>query len=584
MKNIKTLLALVVLLMSLTSCAAVADSTPAPYTLGGPIGDFTVTTFDGRTVSLSGLLAEKDMVLINVWATWCGPCRNEFPFMEEAYRQYADDVAIVALSCEPTDTPDVLSRFAADMGLTFHIAQDTVGMAQKLRASAIPTTIVVDRFGTICFRAEGSIPDTASFVALFDAFVGEDYTQSRVFTSLPPMKPNVPPTDEADLAAALGVSAAANVADSYTWPMTVAETDGRTVLTPANQGRASTTAAVNVPVTAATGEAITVTFRTSTRAAFDLLTIALDGQTVKVFGGTHDWMTYAIPVTEGGEHTLTLSYVKRDMGHGGADAVWIDAVSVVSGDEAAAALAANPVLPAADATIMTIDSPTAREIVFADEYGLMAANFGDARYYIVNADRVIFTATLSAETDPEGAFFYSYFDGAITPLSHAAAGVGYAVESGVDSMEATSFPYCYVALYESADSAPADVAVFFRDEANLKTFVNAVNPGTWQYASEARPDAALPGKDAAFDGMSDYVIRYVDQNGSPVAGVMVQVCDEHTCQVYTTDESGVVTFTAPAYAWEIHTLKLPEGFEGDTQTITLAPVEGGEMVFTVNKL
>ena len=38
------------------------------------------------------------------------------------------------------------------------------------------------------------------------------------------------------------------------------------------------------------------------------------------------------------------------------------------------------------------------------------------------------------------------------------------------------------------------------------------------------------------------------------------------------------------YAWEIHTLKVPEGYEGDTETITIAPVEGGELVFTLTKL
>ena len=95
---------------------AVAESTF--YQLGDKMDDFTVTTYDGRSLTLSEVLKEKDAVLINFWATWCGPCRQEFPFMEEAYQQYTDKVEIIALSVEPTDTNDVLAAFAAEQGVT----------------------------------------------------------------------------------------------------------------------------------------------------------------------------------------------------------------------------------------------------------------------------------------------------------------------------------------------------------------------------------------------------------------------------------------------------------------------------------
>ena len=74
-------------------------------------------------------------------------------------------------------------------------------MAQKLYASAIPTTVVVDRYGTICFRMEGSLTDASHFTNLFEAYVGEDYPSSRILTSLPAGKPTVAPAAEADLAA-----------------------------------------------------------------------------------------------------------------------------------------------------------------------------------------------------------------------------------------------------------------------------------------------------------------------------------------------------------------------------------------------
>lgn len=59
--------------------------------------------------------------------------------------------------------------------------------------------------------------------------------------------------------------------------------------------------------------------------------------------------------------------------------------------------------------------------------------------------------------------------------------------------------------------------------------------------------------------------------------------DDTTCATYQSDENGVCEFTLPPYAYEIHTLKLPEGYEGDTTTITTAPAEGGEMTIELKK-
>ena len=583
MKHIKSLLALVLALLMLGSCAAVAEA-PVAYELGGKIDDFTVTTWDGQTITLSEVLAEKDMVLINMWATWCGPCRNEFPFMEEAYKQYAEDVAIIALSVEETDTPDVLKEFVTAMGMTFYVAQDTVGLANKFQVSAIPTSVVIDRNGTICFWESGSLPDVGSFTRLFDEFVGDDYTESKVLTAIPPMKPNVAPATEADLAAALDVAAAANIADEYTWPIAIVEKDGRTVVTSTNTGCGDTTAAVNATVAAKAGDAIVVTFKTSSEVGCDLLEIAVNGEAVKVFGGEHDWMTYALPVEADGEYTVTLSYAKDMMAESGADAIWVDSVTVATGDAAVAALAANPAYPVADANTLTVTNAGAKEIVISDEAGLLMSVFGPATYYIINDDVATFDATITADVDPEGAFFYSYFDGSTTPLSAAMTETGYAVATGVDSLETTGYTYAYMAMYLDPAGSDMVMVVFLKDEANVNAFVTNNGLGTWKYADGTLPGSAETPVDIAKPaGMSEYVIRYADQDGNPVAGVMVQVCDAETCQVYTTDENGVVTFTAAAYTWEVHTLKLPEGYTGDTETVTLAPVEGGEMNFTVTK-
>ena len=582
----KMLSLLLVLLLCLGSVAMAEDAAEVTvYQMGDKIEDFTVTTFDGKTVTLSEVLKEKDMVLINIWATWCGPCRNEFPFMEEAYKQYQDKVEIIALSCEPTDTDDVLAEFVAELGMTFNVAQDTVGMADKFDVSAIPTSVVVDRNGTICFWEAGSLPDVGSFTRLFDVFVAEDYTESVMLDAIPLMKPNVAAAAEADLAAALDVANAANPADESTWPMVVTEKDGRTVVASTNATYGSSEAMVSTAVAAKAGDAIVVTFKTSTETACDLLNIAINGEVVKVFGGEHDWMTYAIPVEADGDYTVALSYVKDMMAEAGEDCVWVDSVAVVSGDDAAAALAANPAYPVTEEVTLNVTNPEAKEIVIGDPDGILASAFGDAKYYIINGDAASFSATLPADVDPEGAFFYSYYDGSTTGVTQGMTADGYAITKGVDALETTGYTYAYLALYLDPNGSQMVMAVYFMNEENVNQFVTNNGLGAWNYADGTAPStSALPGEQVEVLTEATYTVKYVDQDGNPVAGVMCQVCDEETCQVYTSDENGVCEFTLAPYAWEIHTLKVPEGYEGDTETITIAPVEGGELVFTLTKV
>ena len=98
----------------------------------------------------------------------------------------------------------------------------------------------------------------------------------------------------------------------------------------------------------------------------------------------------------------------------------------------------------------------------------------------------------------------------------------------------------------------------------------------WEYSDEFA-GAAEVGGDVT------YTVAYVDQNGDPVPGVVCQVCDESMCQVFTSDANGVCRFTLPAKSYEIHTLIVPEGYEGDTTTITKVPAQGGDLAFALTK-
>ena len=575
------LLAIAVVLCCMSCCAFAEAQGTLRYAKGDQIQDFTFTTYEGQVITLSDVLKEKDAVLINIWATWCGPCRNEFPFLQEAYQQYQDRVEVIALSCEATDTASVLADFAAKYGLTFKIGQDPVDFLSAFGVGSIPTSFIVDRYGTICFVASGSMPDVGSFTRLFDAFLGEDYVDSVVYDSIPPAKPDVAPSSEEDITTALE-AAGTNPAGAYTWPMTVAEVDGRYVVASTNQGIGATTASITATVEAKAGDAIVVTYKTSTEPVFDLMRIAVNNDVVKVFGGEHDWMTYAISVEETAMHTVTISYVKNSTTNGGSDTIWVDRIQVVSGEAAAAALADNPEYPTSEAVSISMNTPSAREIQITDPYGLLPANFGDAKYYITNSDTARFTATLTDAHDPESAFFYCNYDGSITPAVLAVTADGYEVHGGVDSLETTGYSFTCMYLYPDEYGADAQCIVYFRDDTDADQFVSVNRLGSWSYA-ETAPADDLSGRDDLTPAAAEYSFICIDQHGAPVVGVMLQVCDEETCQVVVTDEQGRYQLVAAPYAWEVHILKAPAGYTADSTEILIAPADGGELVFTLHK-
>ena len=157
---------------------AVGDVTSA-LKLGGVAADMTVKTADGTTYSISELLKTKEAVVLNFWYEGCQPCKAEFPYMEEAYKEYSDKIEILAIN--PYDGDDAsVAAYKAAMGLTFPMAKADAAYTTAYGVLAFPTTVVIDRYGTIGFMHTGSVPNADSFKNLFGYFTGDDYVQSTV--------------------------------------------------------------------------------------------------------------------------------------------------------------------------------------------------------------------------------------------------------------------------------------------------------------------------------------------------------------------------------------------------------------------
>jgi thiol-disulfide isomerase/thioredoxin len=120
---------------------------PAPIA-GHPAPDFELKTLEGDTLRLSDFKGQP--VLVNFWATWCGPCRAEFPDFQEAHVDNADNLVIIGVNSTSADQRDLVDDFVAEMGATFPIVLDETGETVELyRVLGLPTSVFIDRNGII---------------------------------------------------------------------------------------------------------------------------------------------------------------------------------------------------------------------------------------------------------------------------------------------------------------------------------------------------------------------------------------------------------------------------------------------------
>lgn len=152
------------------------------YKLGDVMLDFTVTDTDGKEYKLSELLEQKKAIVLNFWYLQCEPCKSEFPYLQDAYAQFSDDVAVLAMNPVNADSEEI-AKFRQENGYTFPMAACDPAWEKAMQLTAYPTTVVIDRFGNICFTHRGSITEAGVFEAMFRFYADEEYEQT-VFQNL----------------------------------------------------------------------------------------------------------------------------------------------------------------------------------------------------------------------------------------------------------------------------------------------------------------------------------------------------------------------------------------------------------------
>src|SRR5699024_12022031 len=116
---------------------------------------FELTTMDGETVKLSDYRGER--VMLNFWASWCGPCRTEMPDMQKLYEN--EDAVILAVNLASTESSEKNAiNFVNQFGLTFPILLDEENeVATLYQIQPIPTSYMIDSNGIIHNKALGAL-------------------------------------------------------------------------------------------------------------------------------------------------------------------------------------------------------------------------------------------------------------------------------------------------------------------------------------------------------------------------------------------------------------------------------------------
>ena len=157
--------------MTLAGCGPTQDAvaeTPAPV-FGAPsdpvtvqfvrdplpVADVSMQDVDGRTMSTTDWHGK--VTLVNYWATWCGPCREEIPYLVQLQERYPDQLQVIGISADEGDPADV-KAFASEMGINYPIVMETAELNRQFPGVfALPTTFLVDPEGA--HRSDARGPD-----------------------------------------------------------------------------------------------------------------------------------------------------------------------------------------------------------------------------------------------------------------------------------------------------------------------------------------------------------------------------------------------------------------------------------------
>lgn len=325
------------------------------YVLGDIMYDFTVSPYDDpdTTIKLSELLKTKKMVMLNFWYTTCTWCIREFPHLEEAYREFKDDIEVVAINPvnNATEIANFRQQYSGQFQLTFPIARDEAKISDHFIIPGWPTSVFIDRYGAVARIEAGGIVYTEVWTSLFEEFTADDYKQT--FTpgdEISEPEEFVPDEPDVEMPASSVIEAAINNTETgcnfsyypetgtddakYSWPFIVSEKEGKQAIKPANSGYRSSYSMIHSDMELNAGDVVAFDFFSSCENT-DILYVFIDNLLMwQIAGIAENWDTcYAYVALKAGTYKLSLLYRKDSTGNVGDDAVYVTNMRILTTDD-----------------------------------------------------------------------------------------------------------------------------------------------------------------------------------------------------------------------------------------------------------
>ena len=331
------------------SSRVIEESVPSGtfYQIGDLVYDFSVKTSDGEMFTLSEAIEDYDAVMINFWYRTCYWCNEEFPFMEEAYQDYKNDIGFIALS--HMDTNAAIDDFKYDNELSFPMANDTTQYG-LFGVTGCPTTVIIDRYGLLAFVETGAITSKEGFTEVFDRYIGDDYVPSMGYgdnAGGEGGEEDIDRTPKYEMPSSSEIEAVVNGEgfsttyreddeepnSQFAWPWIISE-DGKSIK--ASNSKVDYTAATIIfDVVIPEGNALAFDYLSSSEKDYDVLYVIVDGLIIHQISGVEkDWKTcFAFISEETKSYEISLCYMKDEEGFSGDDTVYVNNIRIVDNSE-----------------------------------------------------------------------------------------------------------------------------------------------------------------------------------------------------------------------------------------------------------
>ncbi len=323
------------------------------YSLGSIAYNFKTTSVDidgkVKNISLSAYLSRYNAVVLNFWYSGCGPCMSEFPFMSQAYDEYSDKIAVIAIN-NGYDSPEGIASFVKSSQYHFDFVNDQSMFSyhEAFGVQAFPTTVVVDKYGAIAHIESGSLPSHSAWANLFEHYISEDYVPDYLsgYTDSNGgnggdggnelLKPDVDMPESQEIAEKITTvnsytdkdtfTFSNEENDQYSWPWILEDLDGETCLKTSNKDKVNSYSILFINVNLKAGQQVFADLYVSTELEEDILYLQVDTVLQYTLSGEENYWrkNQLLYVAErDGKYQISLIYQKNLMNNPGKDSVYI---------------------------------------------------------------------------------------------------------------------------------------------------------------------------------------------------------------------------------------------------------------------